>query len=159
MAGAFESYLRHGRKFAIDSSYWEAAASNLHPVDLRRLAAELDVDLPARWANRRNEGPDPAPQAGLTANKSGGPTDGSRGCRSCGRPSVHEHDRAMPDLLPARVDARTEGRLMAGAKLVKTRWPGIYKRGDRFAYEWTDAEGKRRRGSATLTRGGIRAQG
>lgn len=37
---------------------------------------------------------------------------------------------------------------MAGAKLVATRWPGIYRRGDRWAYEWTDAHGKRRRGSA-----------
>lgn len=37
---------------------------------------------------------------------------------------------------------------MAGAKLVKTRWPGIYRRGARYAYEWTDALGKRRRGSA-----------
>src|SRR4051794_24311660 len=37
---------------------------------------------------------------------------------------------------------------MAGAKLEKTRWPGIYRRGDRWAYEWTDTAGKRRRGSA-----------
>ena len=37
---------------------------------------------------------------------------------------------------------------MAGAKLQKTRWPGIYRRGERYAYEWTDAQGKRRRGSA-----------
>jgi integrase len=34
---------------------------------------------------------------------------------------------------------------MAGAKLERTRWPGIYRRGDRWAYEWTDAAGKRRR--------------
>ena len=31
--------------------------------------------------------------------------------------------------------------LMAGAKLTKTRWPGIYRRGSRWAYEWTDAAG------------------
>src|SRR5215213_7306806 len=37
---------------------------------------------------------------------------------------------------------------MAGAKLERTRWPGIYRRGDRYAYEWTDAAGKRRRASA-----------
>src|SRR5215213_8911837 len=37
---------------------------------------------------------------------------------------------------------------MPGAKLESTRWPGIYRRGDRWAYEWTDATGKRRRGSA-----------
>ena len=37
---------------------------------------------------------------------------------------------------------------MAGAKLERTRWPGIYRRGTRFAYEWTDAAGKRRRASA-----------
>lgn len=37
---------------------------------------------------------------------------------------------------------------MAGAKLERTRWPGIYRRGDRWAYEWTDTSGKRRRGSA-----------
>lgn len=37
---------------------------------------------------------------------------------------------------------------MAGAKLTKTRWPGIYRRGERWAYEWTDATGKRRRASA-----------
>src|SRR4051812_31652670 len=45
--------------------------------------------------------------------------------------------------------ARENARLMAGAKLEKTRWPGIYRRGDRWAYEWTDAAGKRRRGSAS----------
>src|SRR5215210_7890826 len=38
---------------------------------------------------------------------------------------------------------------MAGAKLERTRWPGIYRRGDRWAYEWTDAQGKRRRASAS----------
>ena len=37
---------------------------------------------------------------------------------------------------------------MAGAKLEKTRWPGIYRRGDKFVYEWTDAHEKRRRGTA-----------
>src|SRR3954451_5259514 len=37
---------------------------------------------------------------------------------------------------------------MAGAKLERTRWPGIYRRGSRWAFEWTDAHGKRRRGSA-----------
>ena len=37
---------------------------------------------------------------------------------------------------------------MAGAKLEKTRWPGIYRRGDKYVYEWTDAHGKRRRGTA-----------
>ena len=37
---------------------------------------------------------------------------------------------------------------MAGAKLEKTRWPGIYRRGDKLVYEWTDAQGKRRRGTA-----------
>jgi integrase len=36
---------------------------------------------------------------------------------------------------------------MAGAKLVKTRWPGIYRRGNKFVYEWTDAQGNRRRGT------------
>lgn len=34
---------------------------------------------------------------------------------------------------------------MAGAKLEKTRWPGIYRRGERYVYEWTDAHGKRPR--------------
>ena len=37
---------------------------------------------------------------------------------------------------------------MAGAKLERTRWPGIYRRGDKYAYEWTDAAGRRRRASA-----------
>ncbi|MEA2469983.1 MAG: integrase [Thermoleophilaceae bacterium] len=37
---------------------------------------------------------------------------------------------------------------MAGAKLEKTRWPGIYRRGSRWVYDWTDASGKRRRGTA-----------
>jgi len=37
---------------------------------------------------------------------------------------------------------------MAGAKLEATRWPGIYKRGNAWAYEWTDATGKRRRATA-----------
>jgi hypothetical protein len=37
---------------------------------------------------------------------------------------------------------------MAGAKLEKTRWPGIYRRGEKYVFEWTDAQGKRRRGTA-----------
>jgi len=37
---------------------------------------------------------------------------------------------------------------MAGAPLVKTRWPGIYRRGEKYVYEWTDAHGQRRRGTA-----------
>jgi integrase len=37
---------------------------------------------------------------------------------------------------------------MAGARLEKTRWPGIYRRGDRWVYAWTDAHGKARRGTA-----------
>jgi len=36
---------------------------------------------------------------------------------------------------------------MAGAKLERTRWAGIYRRGTRWVYEWTDAHGKRRRGT------------
>lgn len=36
---------------------------------------------------------------------------------------------------------------MAGAPMERTRWPGIYRRGDRWAFEWTDAHGKRRRGT------------
>ena len=37
---------------------------------------------------------------------------------------------------------------MAGAKLEKTRWPGIYRRGDRWVYAWTDSTGSARRGTA-----------
>ena len=37
---------------------------------------------------------------------------------------------------------------MPGAKLERTRWPGIYRRGDRWVYAWTDATGKARRGTA-----------
>ena len=37
---------------------------------------------------------------------------------------------------------------MAGAKLVSTRYPGVFKSGKRYAYDWSDAGGKRRRGSA-----------
>lgn len=37
---------------------------------------------------------------------------------------------------------------MAGARLESTRWPGIYRRGDRWVYDWVDATGKRRRGTA-----------
>jgi hypothetical protein len=37
---------------------------------------------------------------------------------------------------------------MAGAKLEKTRYPGIYRRGNKYAFDWTDAGGKRHRGSA-----------
>ncbi len=37
---------------------------------------------------------------------------------------------------------------MAGAKIEWTRWPGIGRRSNRWVYEWTDAAGKRRRGSA-----------
>jgi integrase len=37
---------------------------------------------------------------------------------------------------------------MAGAKLEKTRWPGIYRRGKRWVYAWTDATGNARRGTA-----------
>ena len=38
---------------------------------------------------------------------------------------------------------------MAGAKRVKTRWPRIYRRGDRWEYVWTDARGKPRSGTAS----------
>ena len=38
---------------------------------------------------------------------------------------------------------------MAGAKLVPTRYPAIYKRGKRYVYEYTDATGARRRRTAT----------
>lgn len=64
---AFQSYLRHGRKFDVDNAYWKAAASDLDGTELRQLAAELEVKLPRRWANRPS---DPAPQAGSAANKS-----------------------------------------------------------------------------------------
>ena len=37
---------------------------------------------------------------------------------------------------------------MAGAKLERTRWPGIYRRGPKWVYDYTDAQGKRRRGTA-----------
>ncbi|UTI62250.1 site-specific integrase [Paraconexibacter antarcticus] len=37
---------------------------------------------------------------------------------------------------------------MAGAKLVATKYPGIYKRGARYVYEWTNAAGKRQRATA-----------
>jgi integrase len=37
---------------------------------------------------------------------------------------------------------------MARARLEKTRWPGIYRRGDRWVYDWADADGKRRRATA-----------
>lgn len=37
---------------------------------------------------------------------------------------------------------------MAGAKLERTRWPGIYRRGRKYVYSWTDAAGKARRGTA-----------
>ncbi len=39
---------------------------------------------------------------------------------------------------------------MAGAKLEKTRYPGIYRRGDKYASDWTDGGGKRHRSSAAL---------
>jgi hypothetical protein len=48
---------------------------------------------------------------------------------------------------------------MAGAKLEKTRWPGIYRRGSKFAYEWTDAQGKRRRGTADTREEASRLKG
>ena len=47
---------------------------------------------------------------------------------------------------------------MAGAMLERTRWPGIYRRGSRWAYEWTDAAGKPVVVSG-YTRGRIKAQG
>jgi hypothetical protein len=37
---------------------------------------------------------------------------------------------------------------MAGAKLEPTRYSGIYRRGRRYVYEWTGADGQRRRGTA-----------
>lgn len=37
---------------------------------------------------------------------------------------------------------------MAGAKLVTTRYPGVYRRGEGYSYEWTNAARKRQRGSA-----------
>ncbi len=37
---------------------------------------------------------------------------------------------------------------MAGATTTRTRYPGVYKRGSRYEYRWTDAGGTRRRSSA-----------
>jgi hypothetical protein len=42
---------------------------------------------------------------------------------------------------------------MAGAKLERPRWPGIYRRGQRWVYEWTDAHGTRRRRTADSREG------
>lgn len=42
---------------------------------------------------------------------------------------------------------------MAGAKLPKTRWPGIYHRGDRYVVVYRDQDGKQRRETARHTRG------
>jgi hypothetical protein len=77
----FGSYLRHGRSFGVDDTFWQTAAADLAAADLQRLAAELDAKLPAKWATRRNEPSEPAPQAGLTANKSGGLTEWVAGVR------------------------------------------------------------------------------
>lgn len=38
---------------------------------------------------------------------------------------------------------------MAGAKMERTRYPGVYRRGKRVVYEWVDAGGKHRRRNAT----------
>jgi hypothetical protein len=66
------------------------------------------------------------------------------------RCSIIRHEpRAVDEGARAvHLPSRREGRLMAGAKIVWTRWPGIGRRGDRWVYEWTDATGKRRRGTA-----------
>jgi len=37
---------------------------------------------------------------------------------------------------------------MAGAKLEKTRWPGIYRRGARYAVVYRDKDGKQRKETA-----------
>jgi hypothetical protein len=91
----FDRYARHARAFGACDEFWQAAASDLNDGQLRRLAADLGVKLPGKWANTRNRAADPAPEAGLTANNSGGPSDGlrsavssaerPRNCRDCGR--------------------------------------------------------------------------
>ena len=49
---------------------------------------------------------------------------------------------------------------MAGAKLEKTRWPGIYRRGDKYVFEWTDAQGRTPgRGTGPHPRGRVGPQG
>lgn len=71
MAAPFERYLRHGQRYGADDEFWKAASSaGLAVRELRRLAAELGTKLPKRWSAPQNGGPDPASQAGLTANKS-----------------------------------------------------------------------------------------
>lgn len=48
---------------------------------------------------------------------------------------------------------------MSGQRLEATRWPGVYRRGARYAHEWTAADGKRRRGSADTATAGSRGEG
>ena len=67
---ALAEYIRHGRAHGVSPEFWEVAASDLDHGDLRRLAAELDAKLPSRWATSPIRPSEPAPQAGLAANKS-----------------------------------------------------------------------------------------
>jgi transposase-like protein len=45
---------------------------------------------------------------------------------------------------------------MAGAKLEQTGHPAVYRRGERFVYEWVDAEGKHRRGTTDTLEDAVR---
>jgi hypothetical protein len=93
--GELEGYVRHGRAHGTCEEFWQAAASDLEPAALRRLAAELGASLPSKWANGRNGVCEPASHAGSRVHNShirgNGRTpvvdsaDGpQRACRDCG---------------------------------------------------------------------------
>jgi hypothetical protein len=44
---ALDRYIRHGRRFGVDTEFWRAAGRDLAAAELRRLAGELGVTPPA----------------------------------------------------------------------------------------------------------------
>jgi hypothetical protein len=66
VADTFARYLRAGRLYGTCDEFWQAAASDLGPHGLGRLARELGVNLPPKWSTSRNGHREPAPDAGLS---------------------------------------------------------------------------------------------
>jgi hypothetical protein len=87
----FACYLRAGRLYGVCDEFWQAAADDLDGRQLARLARDLGTAIPRKWSTSRNDHREPAPDAGLAADKSrsrptgrGTASADTTGCQECG---------------------------------------------------------------------------
>jgi hypothetical protein len=83
-------YLRAGRLYGVCDEFWQAAADDLDARRCRRLARELGVKFPEKWATRRNGHREAAPDAGLSVENlrsrptgQGAASADTNGCQEC----------------------------------------------------------------------------